>query len=41
MVNVCEEEYVGSSPKDESLTLTRYHSCMKPLTGGSVTKSTT
>ena len=27
MVRVCEEEYMGHSPGDEPLTLTRYHSC--------------
>ena len=32
---ICEEEYMERSPGDEPLTLTRCHSYMKSLKGGS------
>ena len=34
MVGVCELECMGCSPGDEPLTLSRYHSYMKPVKGG-------
>ena len=33
MVEFLREEYVGRSTRDEPLTLTRWHSYMKPLKG--------
>ena len=35
MVGICEGECIGCSLGDEPLTLTRCHSYMKPIKGGS------
>ena len=36
MAGICEGEYMGHSPGDAPLTLTRCHSYMKPLKGESL-----
>ena len=41
-MGACERECMGRSPGDETLTLMRYHSYMKPLGGNlSVAEPTT